>query len=139
VNRRQFPRRDERGQSVSILVILVMAAMIFTAGLVIDGGQQAASASRAEAAAAGAARAAGNAAATQELADHDPAGSAVIAAHAYLAGQPDVAGTVTISAGVVHVRTSASSPTILLSLLGLDSVTGTGSADADLVPTGKSR
>lgn len=132
-------RVDERGQSVSLLVILVMTAMIFTAGLVIDGGQKAASAASAESAAVGAARAASNAAATQELAGHDAAGAAVTAAKAYLAGQPGVSGTVTVSAGVVGVRTSSSAPTIFLSLLGIGSVTGTGSADANIVPTGQDR
>lgn len=47
--------RDERGQSVSVFVTVVFAAMIMTAGLVIDGGQKITAASRAETAAAGAA------------------------------------------------------------------------------------
>ncbi len=69
------PRRlDERGQSVSVFVLLIMTALILTTGLVIDGGQKVRAASRAEAAAAGAARAAGNAAATQRLSGADPAG-----------------------------------------------------------------
>ncbi len=131
--------RDQRGQSVSLLVLLIMAAMILTAGLVIDGGQKIDATSRAEAAAAGAARAAGNAAATQELAGDQAASAAVLAARNYLAGQPDVGGTVAIANGVVSVRTSASATTIFLSVIGIDTVTGTGSADADIVPTGHDR
>ena len=131
--------RDERGQSVSLLALLIMAAMILTAGLVIDGGQKVDAASRAEAAAAGAARAAGNAAATQELAANDSASAAVLAAKSYLAGQPDVTGHVSIDHGIVSVRTSSSTDTIFLSVIGIDHVTGTGSADANIVPTGHDR
>ena len=40
--------RDERGQSVSVFVTVVFAALIMTAGLVIDGGQKITAASRAE-------------------------------------------------------------------------------------------
>ena len=59
---------DERGQSVSVFITVVFAALIMTAGLVIDGGQKIAAASRAQTAAAGAARAATNAGVTQSLA-----------------------------------------------------------------------
>lgn len=132
-------RRDQRGQSVSVLVILVMAAMIFTAGLVVDGGQKVAGTTRAEAAAAGATRAASNAAATEELAGDDAGGAAVTAARRFLAGQPDVAGSVSIAAGVVRVETTTTSPTVFLSVIGIDAVTSTGSAEANIVPTGQTR
>ena len=58
---------DERGQSISLFVLLIMGALIMTTGLVIDGGQKVAATSRAESAAAGASRAAGNAAASAGL------------------------------------------------------------------------
>jgi hypothetical protein len=132
-------RRDERGQSVSVFVMGVLAAVILTAGLVIDGGQKVTAASRAEAAAAGAARAAGNAAATEELAGRDIAGSAVLAARNYLAGQPDVTGTVSVAAGVVRVSTSSSADTIFLSVIGIRRVSATGAAEANIVPSGKTR
>ena len=131
--------RDERGLTVSVFVLLVLAALIATAGLVVDGGQKVTAASRAEAAADGASRAAANAAATQRLAGRDGAGSAVLAAKAYLAGQPGVTGTVDLSGGVVRVATSATEPTIFLSALAIDEVTGTGSASASIVPTGQER
>lgn len=130
---------DDRGQSVSVFAILIMGAMILTAGLVIDGGQKVSAASRSEVAASGAARAAGNAAATQELAGSDPAGAAVSAARSYLAGQPDVQGTVSVSAGVVTIHTRTTEPTIFLSAIGLRSVQGIGSAQANLVATGQTR
>lgn len=131
--------RDERGQSISLFVLVIMGALIMTAGLVIDGGQKVAATSRAESAAAGASRAAGNAAATQQLGGADPASAAVIAAKAYLAGQPGVTGTVSISNGIIVVTTTADEPTILLSTIGIASVSGEGSARANIVPTGDSR
>ncbi|HEY0237648.1 MAG TPA: pilus assembly protein TadG-related protein [Friedmanniella sp.] len=130
---------DERGLTVSVFVLLVLAALVAVAGLVIDGGQQVTAASEAEAAADGAARAAGNAAATQRLAGRDGAGAGVLAAKAYLAGQPGVTGSVSLSAGVVRVGTSATAPTLFLSAIGIDEVTGTGSASASIVPTGQER
>ena len=132
-------RRSERGQSISLFALVIMGALITTTGLVIDGGQKVAATGRAESAAAGASRAAGNAAATQQLGGANPAGAAVLAAKAYLAGQPGVVGRVSISNGVVQVTTSAQEPTILLSIIGIRSVTGEGSARANIVPTGKSR
>jgi hypothetical protein len=131
--------RDERGQSISLFVLVMMGALIMTAGLVIDGGQKVAATSRAESAAAGASRAAGNAAATQQLGGADPASAAVLAARSYLAGQPGVKGTVSISNGIIVVTTTADEPTILLSIIGIASVSGEGSARANIVPTGDSR
>jgi len=131
--------RNEHGQSISLFVLVIMAALIITTGLVIDGGQKVAATSRAESAAAGASRAAGNAAATQQLGGVDPASAAVLAAKAYLAGQPGVQGTVSIANGVVLVTTSAQRSTIALSIIGIGSVTGHGSARANIVPTGASR
>lgn len=131
--------RDERGQSISLFVLVIMGALIMTAGLVIDGGQKVAATSRAESAAAGASRAAGNAAATQQLGGADPASAAVIAAKTYLAGQPGVTGTVSISNEIIVVTTTADEPTILLSTIGIASVSGEGSARANIVPTGDSR
>ena len=131
--------RNERGQSVSLFVLVIMGALIITTGLVIDGGQNVAATSRAESAAAGAGRAAGNAAATQQLGGADPASAAVLAAKTYLAGQSGVDGTVSISNGVVTVATSAYEPTILLSVIGIRSVAGRGEVRTNIVPTGATR
>ena len=139
VSGRLLPPRNERGLSITPFVSVVFAALILTAGLVIDGGQKVAATSRAETAAAGASRAAGNAAATQELGAGNPAGAAVTAARNYLAGEPGVTGSVTVSAGIVEVTTRATQPTILLSMIGIDAVTGTGRAEAGIVPSGESR
>lgn len=130
--------RDERGLSISPFVAVLFAALIMTIGLVVDGGQKVAAASRASAAA-GASRAASNAAATQELGARDPVAAATLAARTYLAGQPGVTGQVTVADGVVTVTTRATEPTLFLSMIGIDAVTGTGSAQANLVPTGATR
>jgi hypothetical protein len=132
-------QRDERGLSMTPFVSVIFAALIMTVGLVVDGGQKVAAASRAETAAAGASRAAGNAAATQELGDRDPAAAATLAARTYLAGQPGVTGAVTVSGGIVTVRTAATEPTIFLTMIGVDAVSGTGWAQASIVPTGAIR
>jgi Putative Flp pilus-assembly TadE/G-like len=131
--------RNERGQSISLFVLVIMSALIITTGLVIDGGQKVTATSRAESAAAGASRAAGNAAATQELGAGDAPSAAVLAAKTYLAGQPGVQGTVSITNGVVVVATSAQEPTIFLSVIGIGSIVGRGSARANIVATGASR
>lgn len=135
----QCGRRDQRGQTASLFVLVVLGALFLVAGLVIDGGQKVAASSLAESAAAGASRAAGNAAATEQLGGSDAAAAAVLAAKAYLAGQPDVRGSVRVHDGVVTVTTASSADTIFLSVVGLDTVTGTGSATADIVATGPGR
>ncbi len=132
-------RTDERGMSISVLLLMIMGALIATAGLVIDGGQKITATSRAETAAAGASRVAGNAAATRQLGGQDPTGAAVLAAKAYLAGQPGVRGSVSVSRGIVSITTTATEPTIFLSALGLNSVTGRGAAEANVVATGEKR
>lgn len=135
----RIPRRDQRGQSVSVFVTVVFAALIMTVGLVVDGGQKNAAASRAETAAAGAARAAANAGVTQSLAGTSPASASLRAARAFLAGQPGVSGSASVSNGVVTVHTHASEPTLFLSLIGIDTVSATGSATANAVGPHESR
>lgn len=131
--------RDERGQSVSVFVTVVFAALIMTAGLVIDGGQKITAASRAETTAAGAARAAANAGVTQTLAGSSPSDASLRAARAFLAGEPGVSGTASVSNGVVTIHTHASERTLFLSLIGIDSVSATGSAQANAVGPDASR
>lgn len=139
ISRPVVPRRDERGQSVSVFVTVVVAALIMTAGLVIDGGQKITAASRAESAAAGAARAAANAGVTQTIAGRSPADASLRAAAAFLAGQPGVSGRASVSNGVVTVRTRASERTIFLTLIGIDSVSATGHAVSNAVGPDESR
>ncbi len=124
---------DERGQSLSVFVLVVIGAMFLTAGLVIDGGQHAAAVSRAESVAAGAARAGGNAAATGAVVGAPGAAAAARAARAYLASSPGVSGTVALSNGRIVVSTRSEAATIFLSAIGIDHVTGTGRAEARIV------
>lgn len=126
-------RTDERGQSLSVFVLVVVAAMFLTAGLVIDGGQQAAAMSRAESVAASAARAGGNAAATGAVVGRTDPAAATRAARNYLAASPGVSGTVELRGGLVVVTTRSQQPTIFLSAIGIDHVTGTGRAEARVV------
>ena len=131
------PTGTSAGLTVSVFVLLILAALVATAGLVVDGGQKVTAASRAEAAADGAARAAGNAAATQRLAGRDGAGAGGARGeglprrgarrHRFGRASPGA------SSGS---STSATEPTIFLSAIGIDAVTGTGSASASIVPTG---
>ena len=65
--------------------------------------------------------------------------AAVRAARAYLAGQPGVAGSVTVAGGIVTVRTQATEPTIFLAVIGIDTLQGTGFAQANIVASGESR
>lgn len=132
-------RRSQRGVSVSLYVLVVTGALILTAGLVIDGGQQVTAASRAETVAADAARAAANAGAASEIAGTPDAGAAVSAARNYLAGTEGVTGTVEAANGIVTVRTRSSASTLFLSVIGINSVVGHGEATAHLVAAGGGR
>jgi hypothetical protein len=136
---RILTRQDERGQSISLFVLVILGALIITAGLVIDGGQKVAATSRAESAAAGAAallamRRPRNSWEVQTR----PAPPCWLRRHTLLVSRAWRA-QVSISNGVVLVTTSAHEPTILLSIIGIGSVAGQGTARANIVPTGDSR
>lgn len=124
---------DERGQSISVFVIVVLVALFLTVGLVIDGGQKITATARAESAAAGAARAAGNAAATGAVVGQPDVGAARTAAQAYLDSSPGVTGAVSMVDGVIVVTTRSSAPTVFLSAIGVGSLSGTGRAEASIV------
>lgn len=123
---------DARGQSLSAFVSVVVLALLLVAGLVIDGGQQAAGRASAERAAQGAARAASDASATGRLAGRPDTGAALAAGRAYLAAA-GVPGEVRVVAGRVLVHTRTSAPTIFLSLVGIGAVLAQADAEAVLV------
>lgn len=132
-------RTDERGQSLSIMVLVVLSSLFLLAGLVIDGGQQVVATRRAEAVASAAARVGADAGAAALVASADrgaSAADAARAARAYLAQSPGVTGVVALEAGVVRVSTSSTEPTVFLSLIGVGSVTGEGAATAELFAVG---
>ena len=134
---RQWRRRDERGGSQSILLLGVVVALVLSAGLVVDGGRKTAAARDAEAVAAGAARAGLNAGATGRLAGRANTTAAVSAARSFLAGAPDVSGSVQLlPGGRLRVTTQSTQPTRYLSIIGINTVTGRGEATADLIESG---
>ena len=134
------PGRDERGGSQTIMVLLIMASLILVAGLVVDGGRKVAAAERAEAAAAGAARSGSDASATSRLAGRIDTTAAVLAARQYLAGTPQVTGSVQLLAGgKLQVSTQSTRPTVYLSSIGISTVTGRGDAVAELLESEGSR
>ena len=123
---------DERGQSLSAFVAVVVMALLRGAGLGVDGGAPAAASGRAEQAAAQAARAAADATAPTRAAGVPvDAGAAVRAGESSLAAT-GVAGTVRLEGGRVRVETGTTVPTVILSLIGVRSLSARGSAEADL-------
>lgn len=124
--------RDERGQSLSAFVALVMVALLLGAGLVVDGGAQSAASRRAEQAAAQAARAALDATAPTRAAGVAPDVAAAVRAGEDALGAAGVSGSVRVTAGRVRVETQTSVPTVVLSLIGVRTLSARGSAEADL-------
>lgn len=127
------PPRDQRGQSLSVLVAVVSVALLLVAGLVVDGGAQAALVRRAESAAALAARAAVDATATRRVAGVAiSADEAIAAARGVLRAYPELASNIRVVNGQVAVQTRGSVATVFVSLIGIDSLSASGSATADL-------
>ena len=83
--------------------------------------------------------AATNAGVTQSLAGASAGDASLRAARAFLAGQPGVRGSATVHNGVVTVTTRASERTLFLSLIGVDSVSATGTARSNAVGPAETR
>ena len=118
---------------------IAVLALFVIVGLGVDGVRKAQQVATADAVAEEAARAGGQALDPAALAAGqavlDPAG-AMAAAQNYLTAA-DVVGTVTIPGpDRVHVDVTLQQPTVLLGLIGIDKITATGSADADVVVAG---
>lgn len=129
---RPHRRRDERGLSLSVFMVLGTLALILMIGLVVDGGQKVQAARQAEAAASGAARAGVDAGATARLGNTVDRGRSITAARAHLAGSESVTGSVELRGNRVVVHASSTRPTLFLSLIGITQVTARASAEADL-------
>lgn len=128
--------RERGGGAFTVPAAIAVLAMFVIVGLGVDGVRKAQQIATADAVAEEAARAGGQALDPAALATGqavlDPAG-AMAAAQNYLT-TADVAGTVTIPApGRVHVDVTLRHPTVLIGLIGIDEITATGSADADVV------
>jgi hypothetical protein len=101
---------------------------------VVDGGAQAAAANRAERVAAAAARAASDDTAAARLAGTPPnAAHAIGVAHQWVATESGVSAEVGVHDNEIVVHTTVVAPTMLLTLIGINSLTATGSAKAQLV------
>ena len=131
-----LPEDRERG-SLTLMLAVLMVVLLALAGLVIDGGRKLNQSSRAYAIAEEAARAGAG------LVDTSAAyrsgrlvideAAALAAARAYLA---DAGYTGSVSpAGTQRIRVTVTvtQPTLVLSLIGVDSMTSKGSAVASLV------
>lgn len=124
--------RDERGVSLTVFVTIVSLALFIMAGLVLDGGQQAAAVRRAHAAAAGAARAATDAGTTNRVSGRSGEAAATSAARSYLS-RLGVPGAVSVDrGGAVLVETELSVETVFLSLIGIDRLQATGRARSEV-------
>jgi Flp pilus assembly protein TadG len=126
----------ERG-SLTLMLAVLMAALLALAGLVIDGGRKLNESSSAYAVAQEAARAGAG------MVDRSTAyrsgtfrvdeGQALAAARSYLASA-GYSGAVTADGTQrIRVTVTVTEPTLVLSLIGIDTMTSTGSAVASLV------
>lgn len=113
---------------------VVAVALLLMAGLVVDGGAKVAGDRRAEAVAARAARAGADAAASMHAAGAEGTPAAHRAARDVLE-RAGVAGEVTVSGDRVRVNTSITVKVTFLSLIGVDALSASGSAEATSVAT----
>ena len=135
--RRPWITRNREQGSVSLWMVTAAMAMIILAGLAVDLGDQVLTRQHASNVAAQAARAGGqqlqaSRAIRGQGVRTDPA-RAVAAARAYLAAS-DVTGTVQLSGGTtLVVHTAAIYPTKFLSIIGIERLSVTGSAESRIV------
>lgn len=126
----------DRG-SLTLMLAVLMVALLALSGLVIDGGRKLNESADAyaiaqEAARAGAGMVDRSAAYRSGTFQVDP-GQAVAAARAYLASA-GYRGSVSVDgADRIRVTVTVTEPTLVLSLIGIDTMTSTGAAVASLV------
>jgi hypothetical protein len=132
---RRLPKLDERGQVTAFIVVMVGALML-VAGLVIDGGLGLAAEVRATDEAQSAARAGAQAI---DLAAYRQSGSVTLdptaasqAAESYLAATGD-SGHVAVAGDVITVTVRVVQPTQILGIVGLHTLTVSGTASATAV------
>lgn len=125
--------RDWRGSTSSLLVAIIAPALLVLIGLVVDGGGQLAAARQAEGVAAQAARAGVDATPATLNGGLSPQ-FAKQAAEQHLR-DAGVAGTVTVSGGIVAVHTTVTYRTVFLGLIGVHALEGEGQASARMITT----
>jgi len=125
----------DRG-SLSILAVVLIPGLLMIIGLAVDGGAKVQATQRANAVADEAARAGGQALDRGEALGGGvtlDVAAAVSAAQAYLVAA-DVSGAVAVVDGdTLLVTTTVTQDTVLLDLVGINTMTVTGSSTADLV------
>lgn len=127
----------DRG-SLTLMLAVLFVALLALAGIVIDGGAKLTAAENAAAIAQEAARA--GAGQVNETVAHENGSfvvdedQAITAADAYLSGA-GYTGRVTQGPGTdqIQVTVTVSQPTRVLSIIGIDTITATGTATANLV------
>ncbi len=124
---------SQRGMSLSPFIAVLLPALLVMIGLVVDGGAQAAAANRAERVAAAAARAASDDTAAARLAGGQlNVAHAITVAQQRVAAETGVSAQVSVQGGQILVRTKVVTATTLLNLIGINELTATGSAQAQL-------
>lgn len=126
--------RDEEG-SLSAFLLVVVVVLVVVIGLVVDSAGKYSADSQAQQIASNAARTAVNSINGDTVlvgATTLDASQAQAAAEQYLAAA-GVTGTVTVSGQVVSVDVETTYTTKFVSLVGINSLTGTGSASAQLI------
>jgi Flp pilus assembly protein TadG len=128
--------RDDRG-SITLMLLTLFVALIAMAGIVIDGGAKLNQAENATAIAQEAARAGAgmvnqaNAYSTGSFTVDQ--GQAITAAEQYLAGAGYQGSVTPVGNDSIEVTVTVTSPTKVLSIIGIDSMSSTGTATASLV------
>lgn len=130
----------ERGASISVLTAGLLVAAALFLGLVVDGGAKATALNRADATAQEAARAGVQAASTTGgSAPGDTAVDvtrAVTAAQSYLGAAGVPGSVIPVGSDGIRVTATITEPTRVLSMIGIDNVTVSGSADARVLYAG---
>jgi Flp pilus assembly protein TadG len=124
----------ERG-SFSLLLAVLGMSLLVAIGLVVDGGRYIAAAQLADNAAAEAGRAAGQHLTSPAVLGQQPqvdTARAVQAARDYLAAA-GVDGTVTVTGSEITITTTVQRTPVLLTVAGVSTITGNGSATVRLV------
>ncbi|HEX6931575.1 MAG TPA: pilus assembly protein TadG-related protein [Streptosporangiaceae bacterium] len=126
----------ERG-SLTLMLAVLMVALLALAGLVIDGGRKLNQSASAYAIAQEAARAGAGmvdrSAAYRSGTFRVDEGQALAAARAYLADAGYSGAVTAYGTQRIRVTVTVTEPTLVLSLIGIDTMTSTGSAIASLV------
>ncbi len=130
------PRTWRDSGSLTLMLAVLMVALLAFAGLVIDGGRKLDATEKAYAIAQEAARAGAGqvntSVAYRSGAYRVDLPQAIAAARAYLASA-GYSGSVTGAGNQIRVSVRVAEPTTVLSLIGIDSFSSTGSAVASLV------